>query len=177
MSSLRIEPISRRHRHLLKDFRNQEQSLVTYIRRFALRHAEKDRLAQTFLAIHGEQGTEHLAGYFSLSTVSVVRQSLDQSADLRSLPRFPVPGILLARLAVDDRVQGQGLGTYLFEEALGKTLAVARSGQVGFRLLVTDAISREASGFYRRFGFEQLSATYPARMVLDLKPILDALDS
>ncbi|MBX3250816.1 MAG: GNAT family N-acetyltransferase [Myxococcales bacterium] len=135
-----------------------------------MRHAERDLLARTYLAIDGDR----LAGYFSLATVSVERASLDVVPALARLPRFPIPGVLLARLAVDERVQGQGLGRHLFEEALGISLQLAATGTVGFRVFVTDALDAAAARFYERFGMRRLSDTFPARMVLDLRPPIDA---
>jgi GNAT superfamily N-acetyltransferase len=167
-----IEPLERKHRQLLEGFQNQHRSLIDYIRRYALRHVEKDLLARTYLAIHDDGQNKRLAGYFSLSTVSVERSSLEEITTLTKLPQFPIPGVLLARLAVDDRVQGQGLGCYLFEESLGLTLQLARTGPVAFRLFVTDAIDEGAARFYQRFGLHPLSDDYPARMVLDLAPLL-----
>jgi len=157
---------------IAEDFRNQHWSLVDYLRRFALRHAEKDLLARTFLAIEREAGAERLAGYFTLATASVERSALGPVESLNRLPGFPIPAVLLARLAVDERAQGQGLGRYLFEEALGLTLQLARSGPVAFRLFVTDAIDEAAARFYERFGFSRLSGEFPCRMVLDLKPLV-----
>src|SRR4051812_30922657 len=125
--AVRIEPLGRQHRSLIGDFQNQHASLVEYLKRFALRHAEKDLLARTFLAIDEVAGAPRLAGYFSLSTASVDRASAARIPELDRLPRFPIPGVLLSRLAVDTRVQGQGLGRYLFEEALGLTLQLAQT--------------------------------------------------
>jgi GNAT superfamily N-acetyltransferase len=172
MSSLRIEPLGRQHRPLLRHFRNRHASLVEYLQRFALRHAHKDLLARTYLAIDRTGGEERVAGYFTLATCSVERCSVEPIAALDRLPRFPIPGILLARLAVDERVQGQGLGRYLFEEALGLSLQVARSGPVAVRLFVTDAIDEPAVRFYEHFGFARLADGFPCRMLLDLKPLL-----
>ena len=172
MSTPRIVALARKHRPLLKDFRNQEPSLVEHLRRFALRHADKDLLSRTYLAIDEVGGVERIAGYFSLSTVSVERASVEELPALSKLPRFPIPGVLLARLAVHARVQGQGLGRYLFEEALGLTLELAISGPVAFRLFVTDAIDDAAVRFYERFGLCRLSHALPARMVLDIKPLV-----
>ena len=172
MAALRIELLARRHRPLLKQFRNQAPPLVQYLQRFALRHTEKDLLARTYLAVDGESEDERLAGYFSLATVSVERSSVEEIGGLAKLPRFPIPGVLLARLAVDERAQGQGLGRYLFEQALGITLQMARSGPAAFRLFVTDALDESAARFYERFGLERLSDDFPARMVLDIKPLL-----
>jgi GNAT superfamily N-acetyltransferase len=172
---LRIEVLGRQYRPLLGDFRNQHPSLVDY-RRFALRHAEKDLLARTFLAIEGAEGAERLAGYFTLATASVERSTADRLESLRQLPRFPIPAVLLARLAVDERVQGQGLGRHLFEEALGLTLQLARNGPVAFRLFMTDAIDEAAAKFYERYGFTRLATEFPCRMVMDLKPLVRQAD-
>ena len=169
--ALRVEALGRSHRALLADFQNQHASLAEYLRRFALRHAERDLLARTYLALSGVGGATHVAGYFSLSTVSVERASVAQLAALDRLPRFPIPGVLLARLAVDSRLQGQGLGRFLFEEALGLTLQLAHAGPVAFRVLVTDAIDAEAVRFYQHFGLARLGDTHPCRMVLDLLPL------
>ena len=170
--ALRIEVLGRQHRALLEDFRNQHRSLVDYLQRFALRHAEKDLLARTFLAIESTEDAERLAGYFTLATASVERSTVGPMESLRRLPGFPIPAVLLARLAIDERVQGQGLGRYLLEEALGLTLQLARNGPVAFRLFVTDAIDETAAAFYERFGFTRLMEEFPCRMVLDLKPLV-----
>ncbi len=170
--SLRIEPLDPSHRPLLADFQNPHPGLIEYLRRYALRHAEKDLLARTYVAIDSGTGVPRLAGYFSLATVSVERDSVAPIPALDRLPRFPIPGILLARLAVDTRIRGQGLGRYLFEEALGLTLQLARSGPVAFRLFVTDALDAEAASFYGHFGCVPLSDGFPCRMVLDLRPLL-----
>jgi len=172
MSTPRIETLARKHRALLRGFRNQEASLEEYLPRFALRHAEKDLLSRTYVALTQEGGVDRIAGYFSLATVSVERASVEEIPALSKLPKFPIPGVLLARLAVDTRVQGQGLGRHLFEEALGFTLSLATSGPVAFRLFVTDAVSEDAVRFYERFGLSRLSKALPARMVLDLEPLL-----
>ena len=173
MATPRIEALQRKHRPLLKAFRNQAPSLVDYLHRYALRHAERDLLARTYLAIDADGDAERIAGYFSLTTVSVERSSVDDIPALSKLPRFPIPGVLLARLAVDQRVQGQGLGRYLFGEALGLSLQLATAGPVAFRLFVTDAIDEQAVRFYERFGLHRLSDACPARMVLDIKPLIE----
>ena len=125
---VRIEALGPGHRPLLTGFQNQHPSLVEYLKRYALRHATKDLLARTFVAIDDTPTGTRLAGYFSLATVSVDRAAAERHPNLARLPPFPIPGVLLARLAVDTRVQGQGLGRYPFEEALGLTLQLAKGG-------------------------------------------------
>lgn len=170
--TLRIGVFGRSHKKIVAHFDNQHPSLVEYLKRYALRHATKDLLARTFLAIDDAGGVERVAGYFSLATVSVERASVGQIDAFNRLPRFLVPGVLLARLAVDTRAQGQGLGRYLFEEALGRTLQLAQTGPVVFRVFVTDAIDESAARFYERFGLARLGDTFPCRMVLDLLPLI-----
>lgn len=168
--AVRIVPLTREHRPLLKSFRCQHESLTFFLQRFALRHLERDLLSRTYVAI--DEAHHQVAGYFSLTTASVDRDEAGRVPALGRLPRFPVPALLLARLAVDERVQGQGLGRYLFDEALGLTLTLARTGPVRFRLLVTDAIDLRAVRFYEHFGLVSITESSPCRMALDLQPLL-----
>ena len=90
---LRIEALGPGHRQLLVGFQNQHTSLVEYLKRYALRHATKDLLARTFLAIDDAAGEPRLAGYFSLATVSVERASVGGQPDLEASPgRLQPPG-------------------------------------------------------------------------------------
>ncbi len=59
-----------------------------------------------------------------------------------------------ARLAVDSRFQGQGLGQILLIDAMTKVNRVAElSGCMG---LIVDAKDDRAAGFYLAFGFRQV---------------------
>ena len=169
--SLRVERLSRAHRPLLDGFTNDEPDLVAYLRRWALVHQERDHLGRTWLAID-ESAETRLAGFFTLAAASLDREAVT-GGDLARLPRFPIPAVLLARLAVDTRVQGQGLGTWLFDEALQRTLVLAADGPIGFRVLVTDAKNARALTFYNRRGMSALvEGNWPRRMVLDLKQLV-----
>jgi GNAT superfamily N-acetyltransferase len=166
---MRLEALSTSHRAPIDPFANDVPELVVYLRRWALVHQERDRLGRTWV---GVDDSSELVGFFTLSAASLDRSTVTEG-DLARLPRFPVPGILLARLAVDQRVQGQGVGTWLFDQALTKTLQLAIDGPIGFRVLIADAKNAAAAGFYARRGMIALSATaWPRRMVLDLKPII-----
>ena len=85
----RIEALGPGHRPLLTGFQNQHPSLVEYLQRYALRHARKDLLARTFVAIDDAPTGPRLAGYFSLATVSVERAAAERHPNLTRLPRFP----------------------------------------------------------------------------------------
>ena len=90
---------------------------------------------------------------------------------VRGLPPYDLPLILLARLAVDKRFSGRGLGHALLSEALQITLRVA--DEVGCRCIITDAYPDKA-GWYARYGFvpiEGAAASSPQKMFLDVRTI------
>lgn len=66
--------------------------------------------------------------------------------------QYPIPPVILARLAVDLDYQGKDLGFSLLQNAIRRTLAIAE--QAGIRALLTHPIDADAEAFYRRFGFE-----------------------
>ena len=171
--TLALERLERRHRRLLGAFENDSAELVAYLRRWALAHQERDHLSTTWLAVdHGAEGVR-LAGYFSLAAATVERSTIPDVGDLGKLPRFPVPAILLARLAVDSRVKGQGVGTWMFDELVQMSVAIAAEGPIGVRLIVTDAKDHRSFGFYAKRGMTSVvSDGWPRRMVIDLRPIV-----
>jgi GNAT superfamily N-acetyltransferase len=59
--------------------------------------------------------------------------------------------VLLARLALDRSLQGQGLGGELLLDALSR--AVQASEIAAARLMVVDAIDDSAAAFYEHHGF------------------------
>ena len=139
--------------------------------KLALVHQERDRLGRTWVAIDDAEPAR-IAGFFTLAASSVDRAAI-RGGDLDRLLRFPIPAVLLARLAVDGRVQGQGLGTWLFDEVLLRTVALAVDGPIGFRVLITDAKNERVAAFYERRGMVAIADDWwPRRMVLDLKPLL-----
>jgi len=79
-----------------------------------------------------------------------------------------VPAILLARMAVDARHQGHGLGAAILKYFMLKAIEVAKS--VGARLLVIHAKDDEARSFYSHYGFVE-SPLDPLVMVMVLADI------
>ena len=134
--------------------------------------AERRDNARTFLAIDGVD--ERVLGYYS---TTAYRLELDAVAVAfgSGRRRYPVPAVLLARLAVDTSHQGRGLGGALLD-ALQRVAAASES--VGFEVLIVHAIDQQAATFYRYFGFTPF-VDHPHRLMLttkDLKATLAALD-
>src|SRR5437879_4491015 len=68
----------------------------------------------------------------------------------KKLPRYPVPVLGLARLAVDESVQSRGLGGQLLRFVLN--LAAKMADEVGCAGVVVDA-KAGAVDFYAKYGF------------------------
>ena len=94
---------------------------------------------------------------------------------VRGLPPYELPLILLARLAVDRRFVGRGLGHALVSEAFRISLRAA--DEVGRRCIITDAYQDRIS-WYERYGFVPIEGGAgggPQRMFLDLRTMRAAL--
>lgn len=163
---LRIEPISKLHNR--KDFKCRKKLLTQYLHRYA-RQNDVNNIAKTFVAVDDEN---KVLGYYSLSTSSIEFEDLPEEFAKR-LPHYPIPAALIAKLAVDSDIGGQGLGSRLLIEALQNILVV--SEEMAIKVVLVDAIDEEAKGYYLRFGFieipgEDLKLFLPIETVRQLLP-------
>jgi GNAT superfamily N-acetyltransferase len=69
----------------------------------------------------------------------------------QGMGRFPLPVVILARLAVTRENQGCGIGVGMLQDAIRRTLVIAE--QAGIRAILTHPIDEDAARFYTRFGF------------------------
>ena len=91
-----------------------------------------------------------VVGYYALASGAVERLAATSSI-ARNMPE-PIPVVVLGRLAIDLRVQGQGLGAALLKDALLRTLSVSKD--ISIRAVLVHAISAEAKAFYLSYGFQ-----------------------
>lgn len=89
-------------------------------------------------------------GYYGLAPTSIVPAQLPRSIRTGQ-PPDPVPCLLLAQLATDQRWTGKGVGTGLLRHALQRCVTAARL--IGGRALVVNAVDDEAAAFWSRRGF------------------------
>lgn len=90
-----------------------------------------------------------VVGFYSLASVSVLHHEVPERVK-KGQPRHPIPGILMARFAVDTGVQGKGLGKALFRDAMLRVLGIAE--EIGVRVFIVDAKNDSALAFYSRYG-------------------------
>ena len=143
MSGSRPEPLGADHQ--LEGFDCGKPALDDWLLRHA-RQAQGSGSAKTFVVADGVR----VAGYFSLTVGQV--DTLDAPERIRKgMGQYPVPVVILARLAVSRQDQGHGIGLGLLRDAIRRTSLI--SEQAGVRALLTHPIDEEAAKFYTRFGF------------------------
>ena len=110
-------------------------------------------MAAAFVLLDAEANS--IAGYYTLSSGAVEPAALPPEVT-RKLPRYPaLPVVLLGRLAVDVRYQGQGLGGILLVDALRR--ALAHSAGVAAMAVIVDAVDEQARRFYEHYGFRRFA--------------------
>src|SRR5258706_14197808 len=119
------EAIGKKHHR--EAFDCGEEALNEFLRRCARKSHELGG-SKTFLAIDDSDKTNVL-GFYSLSPASVEYARTPEIVR-RGLARHDVPGFRLARLAVDRRMQGRGIGGQLLLAA-GRRGTLARLGNCG----------------------------------------------
>lgn len=144
----RVEAIRREHGR--EAFDCGTASLNDFLRKFA-RQNEDLAVARTFVAV--KPADLEVRGYYTLRTGQVEIERIPPE-ETKRLPRYPVPVVHLARLAVDKRAQGRRLGEFLLVDALERSLRVSRS--VAAYAVEVLAIDDSARRFYLRYGFQEL---------------------
>ena len=160
-----IEPLSAVHNR--RNFSCGEPALDEYLRRFARQHAESN-ISRSYVAAQEEL----IAGYYSLTMSAIRRDQLPEQYQKR-FPNYPVPVTRLARLGIDERQQGKGLGKLLLLDALYRCYRL--SGEIGSVGVVVDAKHARAQSFYQQFNFEIFPET-PLTLWLPLSAIARLFD-
>ncbi len=139
-----VEKLTAAHR--VQQFSCGQEALDEWLTRYAIQ-SQAAGSATVFVALC--EGT--VAGYFALAAGSVDRAGVPARIG-RGLGGYPVPVVVLARLAVDRRFQGRGLGSALLKDALLRAANAADS--IGVRAVLVHAKEPTAIDFYERFDFE-----------------------
>jgi GNAT superfamily N-acetyltransferase len=145
--------------HLIDAFSCGEAELDDWLKRRALAN-QISGASRTFV-VTGPDRVVH--GYYAMAAGAVSHQVATSNVR-RNMPD-PVPVIVLARLAVDERSQGHKLGPALLRDAIKRAIAV--SGNAGVRAVLVHALHERAKCFYEKYGF-QGSPAHPLTLMLRL---------
>lgn len=130
--------------HDTSQFLCGEPALDDWLRKRALQN-EEGGASRTYVISVGKR----VIAYYALAAGAVAH--VDAPGRVRRNMPDPVPVMVIGRLAIDQSVQGQGLGPALLRDAVLRTLQAAEIA--GIRAILVHAISERAKRFYEKWGF------------------------
>lgn len=139
-----------------------EPSLDDFLARYASQN-HRSGLATTHV-LTDDANPRQILGYASVAMAEVQLDALEDG-DRARLPRYPLPALRLARLAVDTTAQRRGHGEALLGFVIDRARTL-RATEVGVCLVVVDALHERAAAFYAQYGFrhtthDALTLYYP----------------
>lgn len=136
--------------HQLGSFACGEPVLDDWLKRRALAN-QCSGASRTFVVT---DEALHVMGYYALAAGAVTHDNA--SRNIRQNMPDPIPVMVLARLAVDQRAQGLKLGSALLQDALHRSVQVAQ--HTGVRALLVHALNDKARTFYDGFRASPVNA-------------------
>jgi GNAT superfamily N-acetyltransferase len=157
------QPLDPTHQTIEFDSGNAE--LDEWLRKRALKN-EASGASRTYVVTLASE----VIAYYCLANGSVVNTTAPGKVR-RNMPD-PIPVMVIGRLAVDRRWQGQGIGYALMRDAVLRTLQASQIG--GIRAILVHAISLDAKQFYQKCGFIP-SPVAPMTLMVTLTDAKEAL--
>ncbi|WP_028839298.1 GNAT family N-acetyltransferase [Thermomonas fusca] len=152
------EPLAPKHH--VSGFACGEPVLDDWLKRRAMAN-QASGASRTFVVADARHS---VLGYYAVAA-GAVSHALATGGVRRNMPD-PVPVLMLARLAVDQRAQGIKLGSSLLQDAVNRALTVAQN--TGVRALLVHALHERAQRFYQHYGF-QASPVDPMVLMLRVR--------
>ncbi len=129
----------------LKNFDCGTEVLNEFLFRYSLKN-DTLGIGRTFVAF--DENNE-VTGYFTLASAQVVYEDIPDEYRVK-LPKYPIPSLRIARLAVSKDLQGKGIGKWLLTQAFIKIVHVAEI--TGLYFIIVDA-KETSKSFYEHYGF------------------------
>jgi len=155
--------LTRKHRR--NEFDCGDDVLNQFLQQFALQN-QKKHIANTFVAVTPAD-IEKILGFYSICAGSLQRTDFPENL-AKKFPKYPIPTILIGRLAVDVTTQGQGVGQMLLFDALRRAFYGAK--EISAVAVIVHAKHNKAKAFYEHFGFRELTAN-PLALFIPMKTI------
>lgn len=147
-------------------FRCGKEPLDNYFARYAVKN-HRDGIGITYV-LRGkpENPAEpwRVLGFYTVSMAHADAEHLPPELK-KKLPKYPMPVALIGRFAIDQRVQGKGLGGKLLFDAFRRIVDAANI--LGCVWIVVDAKDEDARRFYEKFDFISVPGeSWPRRMMI-----------
>ena len=123
-----------------------------YIQHYASQHVKKG-----IAKIHVLADSQTITGFYTLSNTYID----NADGQIKGYPK-QIPAIIIGRLGVDTRFQGQGLSKLLLSHALKKIQQLA--DDTGIAFVIIDAKDDKLADYYQKFGF--MLTQQPLRLIL-----------
>jgi GNAT superfamily N-acetyltransferase len=129
-----------------RTFSSGDADLDRFFQKYAGQNQFRLHIGTTYVAVSASE----IVGFATLTATSITIANLPKTAR-RRLPNYPLPALRLARLAVAESAQGQGIGKLLLRTTFN--MAHEMADRTGCVAVVVDA-KPDAVSFYERYGFE-----------------------
>jgi GNAT superfamily N-acetyltransferase len=147
-----------------------QADLDRFFEHYAGQNQFKLHLSVTYVAaVEGR-----IVGFATVAPASIERASVPSARLRKRLPSYPLPVLRLARLGVDTRAQGLGIGRALLRHVLG--LALEQRDRLGCVGVVTDA-KPDAVPFYEGLGFQALEGVREGLLVSEPLPMFLGIET
>ena len=160
-------------KHDRNTFDCNKESLNDFLKKNASQNM-KAGVSKTFVlpaeAAEGEKAA--VCSFYTLTPSQIERETIPDNKVQKSLPRYPVPVILIGQLAVNSQCQGQGLGEITLIKALNHCVDLAE--KIAFQAVVVDVLDDDAEKFYDQYGFlkfEKKDSSEKLRLYMPMKTI------
>lgn len=147
-----------------------QADLDRFFEHYAGQNQFKLRLAVTYVALVDGR----IVGFATVAPSSIERASVPNARLRKRLPSYPLPVLRLARLGVDTRAQGLGIGKALLRHVLG--LALEQRDRLGCVGVVTDA-KPDAVAFHQTLGFHELEGVREGLLVSEPTPMFLGIET
>jgi hypothetical protein len=153
--------------HNVKTFDCGKPEMNQFLSQFAAKNALLG-LSSTWVLIEGpltSAGKNSIVAYYTLASTTVTREDIPAES---KLPGYPVPVVLLARLAVDHKRQGQRIGEKTLISALRQSVTLTDRGLPALGLIL-DVLDEDALAFYKKFDLFQPFMDDPMRLFAPMR--------
>ncbi len=153
--------------HDLKAFDCGKPLMNEFLARYSIKHTKLGLSRAYVLAEAQSSGKATIAAYYTLAAATVTREEIPAK---QSLPAYPLPVVMLGRLAVDNRYKGKGLGAKTLIYALRQAASLSEAGLPAYGLIL-DVIDDQAVAFYQHFDMFEPFSENPMRLFVSMKTL------
>ncbi|WJD64370.1 hypothetical protein [Pseudomonas kurunegalensis] len=158
------KPVKLSEAHDFAGFDCGERSINEYLHKRA-RKAQQEKLAVVYVTCF--KGTQQVAGFYTLSSGSIARQSVLPRKLQRNTP-FAHPATILGRMGVTLEAQGYGFAEGLLQDAILRVMASTEV--VASSAILVHPLNETLADFYAsKAGFVRCPDLSPLTMMLSLR--------